>query len=151
MGFAFANHERFNAEGIRVAFECFKCLGYSDDNIIIIFKHIPEHYKNGHDQAIIDFYHKKGLLYYCPSRYAGDVLIKSNDDLFILKTATEMEGVVLSSDRFREYWDLYPEYQPVLMNRLIQPTFIRDQLILPLDPLGELGPELDDVLRFPSC
>ena len=69
MGFAFANHEKFCAEGIRVAYECFKCLGYEDDNIIIILKHIPEHYKSGHDQAIIDFYHKLGILYYCPSRY----------------------------------------------------------------------------------
>jgi len=34
------------------------------------------------------------------------------------------------------------------MNRLIQPTFIKDQLILPLDPLGDQGPELDQVLRF---
>ena len=64
-----ANHEKFCAEGIRVAYECFKCLGYEDDNIIIILKHIPEHYKSGHDQAIIDFYHKLGILYYCPSRY----------------------------------------------------------------------------------
>jgi hypothetical protein len=88
------------------------------------------------------------VLHYCPSRYAGDVLIKSNDDLFLLKTATELEGVVLSTDRFRDYWDLYPEYQTVIMNRLIQPTFIKDQLILPLDPLGDQGPELDQVLRF---
>lgn len=89
-----------------------------------------------------------GVLHYCPSRYAGDVLIKSNDDLFILKTASQLEGIVLSCDRFREYWELYPEYRDVLMHRLIQPTFIKDQLILPLDPLGDHGPELDQFLRF---
>ena len=148
MGFAYANHDRFCAEGLRVTYECFKCLGYDDSDIVIIFKHIPQHYKTGRDQAIIDYYHQLGVLHYCPSRYAGDVLIKSNDDLFLLKTATELEGVVLSTDRFRDYWDLYPEYQTVIMNRLIQPTFIKDQLILPLDPLGDQGPELDQVLRF---
>lgn len=148
MGFAYGNHDRFVGEGIRVAFDCFKTLGYEDENIIIILKHIPQHYKSGHDQAIIDYYHKKGILHYCPSRYAGDVLIKSNDDLFMLKTASELEGVILSHDRFREYWELYPEYRDVLMYRLIQPTFIKDQLILPLDPLGLQGPELDQVLRF---
>lgn len=148
MGFAYGNHDRFCAEGIRAAYECFKTLGFEDDNIVIILKHIPQHYKAGHDQAIIDFYHKMGILHYCPSRYAGDVLIKSNDDLFILKTASELEGVVLSCERFREYWDLYPEYRDVIMYRLIQPTFIKDQLILPLDPLGVQGPELDQVLRF---
>ena len=148
IGFAFANHDRFCAEGLRVTYECFKCLGYDDEDIVIIFKHIPQHYKSGRDQAIIDYYHQLGVLHYCPSRYAGDILIKSNDDLFLLKTATELEGVVLSSDRYREYWDLYPEYQAVIMNRLIQPTFIKDQLILPLDPMGDQGPELDQVLRF---
>ena len=61
-----------------------------------------------------------------------------------------MEAVLLSCDRFREYWDLYPEYHDVIMNRLIQPTFIKEQLILPLDPMGVLGPELDQVLRFPD-
>ena len=53
MGFAYANHDRFCAEGMRVAYDCFKCLGYDDSDIVIIFKHIPQHYKSGRDQALI--------------------------------------------------------------------------------------------------
>ena len=47
--------------------------------------------------------------------------------------------------RYRQYED---EYYNVIKNRLIRPNFIKDQLMLPTDPLGANGPRLDKFLRF---
>ena len=47
--------------------------------------------------------------------------------------------------RYRQYED---EYYNVIKNRLIRPNFIKDQLMLPTDPLGVNGPRLDKFLRF---
>ena len=80
-----------------------------------------------------------------PSRFAGEELIKSDDDLLILKTAEKHGGIVLSNDHFKQYW---PKYQNVIKNRLIQANFIFGELSLPDDPLGKKGPTLEQFLQF---
>ena len=40
------------------------------------------------------------------------------------------------------------EYMEVVSRRLLMPTFVGDDVMMPQDPLGRTGPTLDAFLRF---
>ena len=82
------------------------------------------------------------------ARHAGNKLIRGDDDLYILQVAHEIDGIVLSNDQYRQYWDTQPIYREIIEKRLIQPLFVHNKLILPPDPLGKSGPKLEQFLRF---
>ena len=78
---------------------------------------------------------------------------KNNDSInsincrFILEYATQCDGIVVSSDQYRDLWQEKPQWRNTIENRLIAPTFVGDYLMFPEDPLGRTGPKLDDFLR----
>ena len=146
VAFNYGRNEQFDAKGLLRCYEYFQKKGFEDRDIIIIVKHIPR--LSDMDKAIIGELEKIGVLVHCPARLAGNESIRSDDDLFILETAYTKEGFVLSRDRYRQYWDHHVKYRPLIRDRLIQPTFVHDDLILPQDPLGRGGPTLDQFLRF---
>ena len=111
----------------------------------MIIKHIPPQYLTEEDTNLLNFFKDIGVLHESPSRKFGTEVIKSDDDLFILNTARLFKANILSNDRYREYES---EYFDVIKTHLIQPNFIKDELILPTDPLGSNGPKLDQFLRF---
>lgn len=144
----YGRNDVFDAKGLQITYNHFKDLGYADSDIIIILKHIPNHYLTEKDHQIIDFFKGINVIHMSPSRRAGNEIVKSDDDLFILNTAKTLEGVVLSADRYKHEHDHYPEYRDIIRSRLIVPTFIHNKLILPVDPLGKKGPKLEEILKF---
>ena len=149
IAFAYGNCAKFDAQGLHVVYNHFKDLGFEDKDIIIVIKHVPARYITDQDQIILDFYKEIGIIHESPARIAGSELIRSDDDLFILNIARRIEGNILSNDRYRQYFETEGGmYREVIRNRLIQARFIQDQLILPTDPLGKYGPNLDNFLRF---
>ena len=149
LAYNYGKNVKFDAKGLHLAYNHFKDLGFEDDNIVIIIKHVPERYMQPDDQKILGFYKEIGVIHESPSRIAGREIIMSDDDLFILNIAKTIKGNVLSNDRYRQYYDVQNgAYRDVIRYRLIKATFIQDQLILPQDPLGKDGPELDSFLRF---
>lgn len=148
VGWAFTNNVRFSAEGLKEVYECFKRKGYEDNEISIIYKHIPGKFLSDNDVAIIEFLEKINILVTSHARHAGNKLIRGDDDLYILQVAHEIDGIVLSNDQYRQYWDTQPIYREIIEKRLIQPLFVHNKLILPPDPLGKSGPKLEQFLRF---
>ena len=149
IGFLYGRTEdKFRAEGLQIVYEYFKKIGYENSQIVIIQSHISQKYLTENDQCLMKNLHQIGVLHYCPSRFAGDELIKSDDDLLILKTAYENQGIVLSNDQFRQYKSTYPKYYDYVKYKLVQANFILNQLSLPDDPLGVNGPNLEQFLRF---
>ena len=144
--YVLGRNQTFSAKGLAIVYDYFKKKGYEDSEIVIIVKHIPQLLEE--DIQIINSLDQMGVLHNCPSRFAGRELIKSDDDLFILSTAKEIGGIVLSRDQFRDNYDKMTTYRDVIKYRLLQPTFIGDILKLPDDPMGKNGPNLDNFLRF---
>ena len=60
---------KFSAEGLNVAYEHFKKLGYEDEKIVIIMKQIPKRYKS--ERIIAQKLEDKNVLHYAPSRRSG--------------------------------------------------------------------------------
>ena len=85
---------KFVANGLKIAFEYFKEMGYPDSKLKIILKHIPNHVISEKDRNIIKQLEEiPDLVHWCPSRIAGNKVIKSDDDLFILEMALKHQGI----------------------------------------------------------
>ena len=82
---------------------------------------------------MIGEFQEKRILTFVPSRHSGpqNMLVKSDDDLFILNTAKQLNAVVLSRDHYRKEKLEHPEYDEIISYRLLQPTFVRELCILP--------------------
>ena len=73
--------------------------------------------------GMLDWFQKtKGVLKFPPSRRSGpgDKLVISDDDLFILNTALQLNGVVISRDHYRKEKAAYPKYRDLIAYRLLQ-------------------------------
>jgi len=148
IGWLYANNDRFSAEGIKAAYDCFIRKGYEYKDIHIILRHVPDKFLCDNDRQIIQHLQDIGCLKMAPGRFAGSELIRSDDDLYILQVAKELEGIVLSNDQYKKEFKLHETYRDVIKNRLLQPRFFNEKLILQPDPLGPGGPTLEEFLRF---
>ena len=62
IGWLYANNDRFSADGIKEAYDCFKRKGYEDKDIHIVQRHVPDKYLTESDKATISFFEKIGIL-----------------------------------------------------------------------------------------
>lgn len=142
--------KKFHLDGLQSVYDCFKKLGYEDENIHIIMKPPPEHAKTRDYDQVIKEFQEKNILHFTPARFSGpqNRLTVSDDDLFILNTAKQLNGVVLSKDQYRKEKAAHPEYAEVISYRVLQPRFIGGLCILPDDPMGNNGPSLRQFLEL---
>ncbi len=99
------------------------------------------------DQYILRSLEFDGHLKYTPSRrLAEGRRIICYDDRFIIKLATDEQGVIVSNDQYRDLVKEKVEWKEVIETRLLQFTFANDYFMPPDDPLGRNGPSLDQLL-----
>ena len=56
--------------------------------------------------------------------------------------------MVVTRDNFRDHVNKKPEWEAVIRDRILMPTFVGDDIQWPEDPLERNGPCLDEFLRF---
>lgn len=66
---------------------------------------------------------------------------------FIVDYATKCNGIIVTSDQYRDLWQEKPEWRETIEKRLIAPTFAGNYVMFPEDPLGRGGPKLDQFLK----
>lgn len=143
----------FSCKGIQLAVDYFKRRGHSK---ITVF--VPEWRKEAPtlehaitDQHLLRSLEQDGYLKYTPSRrLAEGKRIVCYDDRFIIKLATEEQGVIVSNDQYRDLVKEKAEWKEVIETRLLQFTFASDYFMPPDDPLGRNGPTLDQLLTTDS-
>ena len=62
IGWLFANNDRFSAEGIKAAYDCFISKGYEYKDIHIILRHVPDKFLTDNDRQIIQHLQDIGCL-----------------------------------------------------------------------------------------
>lgn len=143
------NGQVFSCRGIQLAVDYFKKRGHSK---ITVF--VPEWRKEAStpdsritDQHILHQLEQEGHLKYTPSRRLdGGRRIVCYDDRYIVKLATDEQGVIVSNDQFRDLVKEKEQWKEVIETRLLQFTFVNDYFMPPDDPLGRNGPSLDQLL-----
>lgn len=100
------------------------------------------------DQEVLKRLEQDRLLVWTPSRTAPNGrTIKCYDDRYIIKHASENDGVIVSNDNFRDLMNESHEWKKVIEQRLLMYTFVDDKFMPPDDPLGRHGPTLDEFLK----
>ncbi|GMT00749.1 hypothetical protein PENTCL1PPCAC_22923, partial [Pristionchus entomophagus] len=98
------------------------------------------------DQHILEELDERGMIVWTPSRRIDGQRVVCHDDRYILRTAIEKEGIVVSNDEFRELAKEDPSYRTVIEKRLLMYSFVHGRFFPPSDPLGKNGPDLDQYL-----
>ena len=71
---------------------------------------------------------KEKILVFTPSRRLNNNrLIVCYDDRYILKVATDNDGIVVSNDNYRDLVLEQPEFKKVVTERLLMFTFVNDR------------------------
>ena len=143
------NGQVFSCKGIQLAVDYFKRRGHTK---ITVF--VPEWRKEAStpdspisDQHLLHLLEQDGHLKYTPSRRLdGGRRIVCYDDRYIVKLATDEQGVIVSNDQFRDLVKEKAEWKEQIETRLLQFAFANDYFMPPDDPLGRNGPTLDQLL-----
>ena len=117
--------------------------------------------------AKLDNLEKSGILFYSPSRRTNTRSWDCYNDIFIVDIAARKQGIVVSNDNYRDVLKLRnEEFNEQIKNRYIQivVSLIRFYILIttrtlgfmlcggmfipPQDPLGKIGPRLEEFLRF---
>ncbi|XP_052249080.1 uncharacterized protein LOC127856923 isoform X2 [Dreissena polymorpha] len=143
------NSDVFSCRGIRLCVEFFKRRGH---RLITVFlphwrKCRPVGSASVTHRYELDALEKEGLLVYTPSRKIGNKLVACYDDRFIVELAEREEGVIVSNDQYRDLQKEKRSWRKVIEERLLMYAFVRDQFMVPEDPLGRTGPTLEAFLR----
>ncbi|BFZ24755.1 hypothetical protein BsWGS_27794 [Bradybaena similaris] len=138
----------FSCKGIQIAVDWFQARGHDQ---ITVF--VPQWRKEASrpdalitDQDILYDLEKQGIVVFTPARRVKGRRVVCYDDRFILKLAVDTGGIVVSNDVYRDLVREREEYRQVVDQRLLMYSFVNDRFMPPEDPLGRMGPTLDDFL-----
>ncbi|KAJ8271928.1 hypothetical protein COCON_G00107870 [Conger conger] len=139
-------HRFFSCRGIAIAVETFWKRGHRE---ITVF--VPQ-WRQKRDPSVTE-QHFLGqledlrLLSFTPSREVCGQRICSHDDRFLLHLAEKTGGVIVTNDNLRDFVDTSEAWRQIIKERLLQFTFVEDHFLIPDDPLGKHGPQLEDFLH----
>ncbi|XP_060232448.1 NEDD4-binding protein 1-like [Meriones unguiculatus] len=137
----------FSCRGIALAVEYFWKLG--NRNITVFVPkwrtrrdpHVTEQHLLGQLQEL-------GIVALTPARMVSRERISSHDDRFLLHLAENTGGgIIMTNDNLREFVTESASWREIVARRLLQYTFMGDIFMIPDDPLGRQGPQLDKFLQ----
>ncbi|XP_054633676.1 NEDD4-binding protein 1 isoform X2 [Dunckerocampus dactyliophorus] len=139
-------HRFFSCRGIALAVETFWRRGHRE---ITVF--VPQ-WRQKRDpltteQHFLTQLEDLRLLSFTPSREVCGQRIASHDDRFLLHLAEKTEGIIVTNDNLRDFVNSSDTWRRIILERLLQFTFVEDHFMIPDDPLGRSGPHLDLFLR----
>lgn len=145
------NKKVFSCRGIALCVDWFKQRGHKDVTVFV-----PKWRKESKrtdnlikDQEVLNELESEGVLVYTPSRsLTNGKRMVCYDDRYILKLAVDTDGIVVSNDNYRDLLQESNEFKKVVEERMLMYSFVNDRFMPPDDPLGKLGPTLDNFLKF---
>jgi hypothetical protein len=145
------NNEVFSCRGIGLCVDYFLQRGHRQITVFVPSwrkeKSSPDHPIN--NQEVLYALEKDKYLVFTPSRKVQGKRIVCYDDRFIVRLAAETSGVIVSNDTYQDLLkdDCQQQWKEVIERRLLMYTFVGDIFMVPDDPLGRKGPNLEDFLR----
>lgn len=138
----------FSFRGLQICVDYFIKRGH---RVIKVF--VPQFRRNlamHREPKVLANLEKNDFLILTPSRRVDGKMVVSYDDRYIVQTAAELGGVIVSTDNYRDLLSENPAWKETIEKRLLMFTWVDDILMFPQDPLGRFGPSLDEFLMFPT-
>ena len=133
----------FSIRGIEIVVDDFINRGHEK---IVIF--LPQ--KHEKEKLLMKLEEKCSVIFIRSRQQPSGENINHHDDYYILNYAAKHGAVVVTRDNFRDHANnpRHPEWDAVITDRILMPTFVGDDIQWPEDPLGRTGPCLQDFLKF---
>ncbi|KAK0178613.1 hypothetical protein PV327_007491 [Microctonus hyperodae] len=141
VAFGYSRQSSFSKMGLKLVLDYFHNRGHT----VKIF--LPQHQRK-RGREYLEQWYRQGCVIFTPSRNIGGKNIIPYDDRFIVDYATKCNGIIVTSDQYRDLWQEKPEWRETIEKRLITPTFAGNYVMFPEDPLGRGGPKLDQFLKY---
>lgn len=143
----------FSCKGIQLCVDWFRNRGHREITVFVPSwrKEASRPEKPITDQEMLYNLERDGILVFTPSRKVNGRRIVCYDDRFIIKLAAETDGIVVSNDNFRDLARENSKWRETVEQRLLMYSFVGDMFMVPDDPLGRHGPNLNDFLRKGSA
>lgn len=81
------------------------------------------------DQDILTELERARMLVFTPSREIGGKRMVCYDDRYILRLASELDGVVVSNDNYRDLANESPAFRSVVQNNILMYSFVNDRYV----------------------
>ena len=148
--FRHGNGRVFSCRGIQTAVDWFRQRGHKEITVFVPQwrREAPRAEYPITDQEILNQLEREETLSFTPSRRIGNKRIVCYDDRFIVKLASETNGVIVSNDNFRDLAEENEKWRKTIEHRLVMFTFANDMFMVPEDPLGKHGPRLNQLLQM---
>uniref|UniRef100_A0A8D8LU14 Probable ribonuclease ZC3H12D n=1 Tax=Cacopsylla melanoneura TaxID=428564 RepID=A0A8D8LU14_9HEMI len=138
----------FSGRGVQIVVDYFRKRGHKEIHVFIPHHKVSE--RSTSNPEILEQLKTDGILTLTPSRFVEGKLQVAYDDRYIVQTAAELGGVIVSNDRYRDLMQENDKWKATIEQRLLMFNFVKDMLMFPQDPLGREGPTLDQFLKFPG-
>lgn len=79
------------------------------------------------DKDILTELERARMLVFTPSREIGGKRMVCYDDRYILRLASELDGVVVSNDNYRDLANESPAFRAVVQNNILMYSFVNDR------------------------
>ena len=136
----------FSVRGLTITVEFFLKRGHT--RVVAFLPQEKCRFRRAEEREALEKLREAGHLVYTPSRMVDNKIISSYDDTFVLDYAAQHGAVVITRDNYRDLANKKPEWDLVIRERILMPTFVGDDIMWPHDPLGRNGSSLDDFLKF---
>ncbi|XP_061892183.1 NEDD4-binding protein 1 isoform X1 [Entelurus aequoreus] len=135
----------FSCRGIALAVETFWRRGHREITVFVP-QWRQKRDQNTTEQHFLNQLEDLRLLSFTPSREVCGQRIASHDDRFLLHLAEKTEGIIVTNDNLRDFVNSSDTWRRIIVERLLQFTFVENHFMIPDDPLGRNGPHLDSFL-----
>ncbi|XP_051927385.1 endoribonuclease ZC3H12A [Hippocampus zosterae] len=144
------NNKVFSCMGIQLAVDFFLERGHTAITVFVPSwrKEHPRPDVPISDQHILVDLERKKYLTFTPSRRVRQKRVICNDDKFIVQLAFDTGGIIVSNDVYHDLQVSKPEWNSCIEERLLMYSFVNDKFMVPDDPLGRDGPNLENFLRW---
>lgn len=147
VGFAHGNDQKFSAQGLMIAFDFFRNMGWEIENIKIFVKRNRKfHEAAQEDKDLCERMNKASIVVWPMGNY---------DDLEMCQYANNYGGIIITRDRMDDCAASHPQFSEQIKKRKLKFTFVgepgsgnNDHFQLPQDPVPRKPITLDQYLRF---
>ena len=116
-----------SAQGINICVRYFQERGHKDIKVILPAYRLAKNMSD--NQIILSQLEAKGIILTTPRN--------SHDDIWILQTAQNNKGVIVSNDKYRQEIQNNPQFRDIVKNGLLEFRWVGvDTLMFPPDPRG---------------
>jgi len=140
----------FSCKGIQIAIDYFVNLGH-DVKVVLpkwrSYDRLDINKRECVDFNLLKILANNGYINYVPERRNIDgTLIRCDLPKYILNISNSVNGIIVSQAGFKN--SMTEEYRDIINYFILPFDFINDTFIIPNDPNGRYGPDINDFLKI---